>query len=89
MRRCHTILLLVLFSIFGCGPIDTSATDLPVGTKLYQNGELWGTIVEVSGSHTFDNGAVEPGVKVEYGPDMGEPQWLPLRSARKFDVESQ
>jgi hypothetical protein len=78
--------------LVGCGSESAGGSSLKVGSKLYdQNGELWGTVVEVSDAHTFENGAVEPGVKVDYGPRMGNPpvppQWLPSRSAEKFDVK--
>ncbi len=63
---------------------------LPVGSKLYSHGELWGTVVGKSDAHTFENGVVEPGVLVDYGPRMGNPpvppQWLPRRSAERFSV---
>ena len=73
----------------GCGGRSSSVY---TGAKLYsQNGELWGTVVEVSDAHTFENGVTEPGVKVEHGPRMGNlpvaPQWLPRRSDERFDIK--
>lgn len=75
-------------------PVQEPARDsgIRVGAKLYdQQGEFWGTIVEVEDAHTFPNGVTEPAVKVDYGPRMGDspvsPQWLPRRSAERFRVE--
>jgi hypothetical protein len=71
---------------------EEQRSGLRVGAKLYDmNGELWGTVVEMSDAHTFPNGVTEPGVKVDYGARMGNPpvppQWLPQRSAERFRVE--
>jgi hypothetical protein len=75
-------------------PVQEPASDsgIRVGAKLYdQQGELWGTIVEVQDAYTFPNGVTEPAVRVDYGPRMGDspvsPQWLPRRSAERFRVE--
>lgn len=73
-------------------PAPTNSNSIRIGAKLYdQRGELWGTIVEVRDAFTFPNGVTEPGVKVDYGPRMGdspvEPQWLPRRSAERFRIE--
>lgn len=68
---------------------SSSTSDIRGGSKLYNNGELWGTVVEVSDAHTFEDGTTEPGVLVDYGSRMPEsvpPQWLPLRSAERFDI---
>jgi hypothetical protein len=70
----------------------TPAAGLRIGAKLIsQNGEVWGTVVEMSDSHRFDDGTVEAGVLVDYGPRMGDPpvppQWLPKRSALRFTIQ--
>jgi hypothetical protein len=72
-------------------PDPVPSHGIRVGARLYTaQGELWGTILEVEGAHRFPNGVVEPGVRVDYGPRMGDPpvppQWLPRRSAERFTV---
>jgi len=78
--------------ISGCGSSDSSpettapmstvtGASLSVGQKLYRpDGSLFGTIVQLESAHQFENGAVEPGALVDYGPPMGT-AWLPQRSA--------
>lgn len=104
MFKAKFICAAVFYVIFsgsmlgGCGSSSNESVDsslsanIQVGSRLYsQDGELWGTVVAVSDAHTFENGATEPGVQVDYGPRMGNPpvapQWLPQRSAERFTVK--
>jgi hypothetical protein len=70
-------------------PADDSLR--PGAQLVNRQGELWGTVLEVSDAHRFENGVVEPGVLVDYGPRMGDspvpPQWLPRRSAERFTIK--
>jgi hypothetical protein len=74
-------------TLVGCGSPDsgsgssTGGSGLSVGQKLYRpDGSLFGTITALEDAHQFENGAVEPGALVDYGPPMGA-AWLPQRSA--------
>ncbi|MBW3636571.1 MAG: hypothetical protein KY445_08925 [Armatimonadetes bacterium] len=55
---------LAILVLAGCGSSSTSS--LRVGQKLKRpNGVEWGTIVELSDSHTFENGETKPGALVD------------------------
>lgn len=85
-------LVVCLLLTAGCGSSESSKPTLSneklyVGQKLRQaDGSDFGTIVKLSDSHRFENGDVEPGALVDYGPRMSNPpvppQWLPQRSVR-------
>ena len=62
----------------------TSSTgSVSVGQKLYMSdGSVFGTVVAVEAAHQFENGAVEPGVLVDYSPRINQQAWLPTRSAQ-------
>ena len=71
--------LLVGLLLSGCG----SSSGVSVGQTLYMSdGTQYGTVVAADEAHQFPNGAVEPGVLVDYGPRIpGQQNWLPTRSA--------
>ena len=73
-------------------PNSSGGSSIRVGSKLHsQDGELWGTVVDVSDAHTFPNGVIEPGVQVDYESRMGNspvpPQSLPRRTAERFTIK--
>ncbi len=87
--------LFVSLLLAGCGSSGSSTEPSPassgstlsVGQKLYtSDGAEFGTIVSLEDSHQFENGAVEPGALVDYGPRIPgtPPQWLPQRSALRM-----
>lgn len=88
----HAVMLWGLLVLNGCGSsTPTESYNLSVGQKLYFNDGLnahaeYGTIIALEDAHTFENGAVEPGALVDYGPRIPNTpkQWLPQRSAVKF-----
>jgi hypothetical protein len=88
MKRYLFLILLALIPISCSKP----SSGIPIGAKLYDtNGQIWGTVVDSSASHTFENGVTEPGVQVDYGPRMGNPPvppvWIPARSAQRYKIE--
>ena len=71
--------LLGVLLLTGCG----SSGGVSVGQTLtMSDGTQYGTVVAAEEAHQFPNGAVEPGVLVDYGPRIpGQQNWLPTRSA--------
>ena len=87
MRLFNVKLLAVSLALLGalltgCG----SSSGVSVGQTLFMSdGSQFGTVVEVSDSHQFENGISEPGVLVDYSPRInGVQAWLPTRSAEKM-----
>ena len=78
--------LLGVLLLTGCGSSGgsgASSSGVSVGQTLYMSdGTQYGTVVAADEAHQFPNGAVEPGVLVDYGPRIpGQQNWLPTRSA--------
>ena len=78
--------LLGVLLLTGCdssGGSGGSSSGVSVGQTLYMSdGTQYGTVVAAVEAHQFPNGAVEPGVLVDYGPRIpGQQNWLPTRSA--------
>lgn len=95
MKRLLIGVLLLCGSVLltGCGSSDSVPDNynLSVGQKLYFSDGInphaeYGTIVSLEDAHQFENGDIEPGALVDYGPRIPNtpPQWLPQRSAAKF-----
>ena len=81
--------LLGVLLLAGCGSSGSSgasSSGVSVGQTLtMSDGTQYGTVVAGVGAHQFPNGAVEPGVLVDYGPRIpGQQNWLPTRSAEKM-----
>ena len=70
--------------VAGCG--SSNEYGLSVGQKLYNNGQEFGIIAELSDSHEFENGVVESGALVDYGARIPSesPHWFPQRSAARM-----